>query len=123
MPNDSTSGFTDEQLQQIREVVQSVADGSTGQITESFGTLSDGIVSSVSQSVPSALASALDSRSGDVQAVSLVGDQWESLSGYVLLSGDSLRLQNSIVLFELLLVAIIIGVLFFGHFSKGFRRD
>lgn len=121
MENEATSGFTDEQLQQIREVAQQVTDTVGNDFAARMDTLSAQVNETVSQGVPSALASALDSRSG-VQSVALVGDQWDSISGYVVLSNDSLRLQNSIALFQVLLVAALIGVLFFELFSKGFRR-
>lgn len=120
MPNDSTSGFTDDQLQQITEIVeqatQSAANSTVGQVSDIVGSAQSLIV----ESVPSAVASTLDSRSG--QTVALVGDQWDSLSGYVSLSSDSTKFENTLILLELMLVAIVIGVLFFTQFSRGFRR-
>lgn len=123
MPNDSTSGFTDEQLQQIRNVALEVANASTGQVTDFYSQVSGAMLSSLEGVVSDSVTSAIENGNAATQTVALAGDQWESLSGYVVLSRDSVRLQNSVMLLELLLVAAIIGVLFFGHFSKGFRRD
>lgn len=115
MPNDSVSGFSDVQQQQIREIAQQAAyqasSDAVSQVTDSIGSSQGAIVSGVS----SAFASAIDSRSGVVQVVTLSDEQWDFLT-------DSLRYQNTSLLFSPLLVASVVGVLVFMLFSDGFRH-
>lgn len=115
MPNESTSGFTDQQLQQLETIVQQAsyqaASDAVGQVSSAVGSAQGDIVAAL----PSAVASALDSRSGS-QSVVLSDEQWAFVS-------DSYRLQNTTLLFAALLVCALLGVLGFGLFSSGFRHD
>lgn len=116
MGTESTSGgFSDEQLRQIGEIAQQVADSSGDVVSARIDSLSNQVDAAVSQAIPSAFASALDSRSGAVQVVTISAEQWDLLS-------ESCRIQNTTTLFAPLLVASLLGALVFMLFSAGFRH-
>lgn len=122
----SASGLTESDVDQIRDVVESVVGESSeklqGSLQDEISTLDASIGATVSEVIPVALKSANDEASGTVQTVELSSEQWEELRGYMDMYAESLTLQNALLLFTLVFSCALVGMRFFSEFSRGFRR-
>lgn len=118
----SGSGFTDAQLEQIRQIAEQVASDHGNDLAARLDTLDASLGATVSEVLPSALASVAESRSGVVQNVSLSDEQWSVIQSYFSFSQEALTLQNALLLFTLLFSAALLGMRFFSEFTRGFRR-
>lgn len=118
----SGSGFSDAQLEQIRQIAEQVASDHGNDLAARLDTLDASLGATVSEVLPSALASVAESRSGVVQNVSLSDEQWSVIQSYFSFSQEALTLQNALLLFTLLFSAALLGMRFFSEFTRGFRR-
>lgn len=122
----SSSGLTESDVDQIRDVVESVVGESSAKLEGSFqdevSTLDASIGATVSEIIPVALKSANEEASGTVQTVELSQEQWEELKTNLDMYTESLTLQNALLLFTLVFSCALVGMRFFSEFSRGFRR-
>lgn len=122
----TSSGLTQSDVDQIRDVVESVVGESSqkleGSLQDEISTLDASIGATVTEAIPVALKSANDEASGTVQTVELSSEQWEELRGYMDMYAESLTLQNALLLFTLVFSCALVGMRFFSEFSRGFRR-